>query len=197
MASCRAGSGDVHVFALQAELDRDVCGCHVRDDQRDIERIGLRAALKLLDLHLMLLHGADTAADDHAQTERIFTGKIEAGILKRFPRRSDSILREKLHSLGGFEIHEIPGIKAFDLAGELDGGIGNIHFRNRGDPVSAFFQALPERGHIIAQRGDSAQTCDYDSSCFHISILLIFVSSKSVIKSEGNRNGQDHRSIRF
>ena len=153
----------------------------------------------------MLLHGADAASYDDAHAVRIFFGKIQFRMKERLSCGSYSILRKQFHALGGFKIHVISRIETQDFSGQFYRRIGHIDLRDRTDPVSTFFQSLPECIHIISQRSNGAHAGDHDSSCFHFD-----PSSKRIFRGKphigfrlpslrifsGKRNWQIRPSIR-
>ena len=116
---------------------------------------------------------ADTGADDHAHTVRIFLLHLKTGVFHGLRGRHDRVLGKGFHTLCGLEIHPLLRNKTFDLRSDLYFIVCGIKLGDRSDTYLFFFNAVPELFHRIADRCDGAQSGNDNSSLLHMQKSLL------------------------
>ena len=111
----------------------------------------------LLEFH----EAADAAADDRARPERIRqVPEVEARVLDGLDGARHGHLREPVE-VPRFALVD-PGVRieVLDLARDLRAVLGHVETLDAADAGLAGQQPFPEHLHLLAQRGDEAQTRD-------------------------------------
>ena len=163
----RAGRHRAIVFALEAEAHGDVGRGHVGDELRDGQGRDTARALgqQFFDLDLGDVQAADARAIDDARAQRIERAWGQAGLVDRLLGGCDGKVAVLVHALGLALLDILGHVEVLDLGGQLNLIVGDVHMGNGADAAFAFFERLPEGGHIVANRRDRAHACDDDS--FH------------------------------
>ena len=164
----RARRGDRQAGALRVELNGDVAARDIRNEHRDKVRGNAARALFVQRRHLIgeRLDAADTGTEIHAEALRVDLAH-DLAVVHRLRCRRDGKLRERVVLAHFALIHVQQRVKILDLRRHMRFKVRGVKLRDFRDAALAGFQVFPERIHIVADRGNCAETRDNYSS-FHI-----------------------------
>ena len=164
----RARRGDRQAGALRVELNGDVAARDIGNEHRDKVRGNAARALFVQRRHLIgeRLDAADTGTEIHAEALRVDLAH-DFAVVHRLRCRRDGKLRERVVLAHFALIHVQQRVKILDLRRHMRFKVRGVKLRDFRDAALAGFQVFPERIHVVADRGNCAETRDNYSS-FHI-----------------------------
>ena len=121
---------------------------------------------------------ADAAADVDADAlcvERSGDAAVSHGLAGRRHRKMGIDIAVQDVQL----FHVLLGVKVAHLGGELDGIVRGVEFCDRADAARAGAKGVPERGDVVANGADDAQTSD----CYSFHIIPPASSSSAAMRA--------------
>ena len=164
-----AGGGRHVVGAVEAIEDADVpggdIGNHLGDEEgSEFGADGVSGTLVAAQLLLKGLDAADADAIDDAHAVLVNRVEIHGAVLDGLLRSGDGVLAVEIHLAGFLAVDTVGfGVKVLHLASELGLEFFCVEMRNRTCAALAGYKVLPGLVNRVAQRGDGAESCYYDS----------------------------------
>src|ERR1700736_332940 len=167
----RTSGDDAHVGTAQTELHRDNAAGHVADQHRNGKSGHALRPFVHQDAELVFerFQSADAAADDHAEAIAVHLLQVEAAVLDRHLSRGHSQLNETIGAPDVFGVlKEILRIEVAHFTAAFAIVVRGVEGLDPAEAALALNEIFPKRLEIVADGGDSTETCNDDATIVHV-----------------------------